>query len=170
MRCGCNSGVDPVRGGAIFFPARQHRAGLLAVVVAQSVRAPDCGSGGCGFKSRQPPSPGTFRLDSEHRSGQRRSVAQLVEHRSPKPGVAGSIPAGPVVNNRLGRGAKSFFVVAALSSRGLGRGPLKAQTRVRIPLALFCRWKRPHRLSVRTRPFQGRERGSTPLGAINRRR
>ena len=25
-----------------------------------------------------------------------RSVAQLVEHRSPKPGVAGSIPAGPV--------------------------------------------------------------------------
>src|SRR5207253_9828311 len=26
----------------------------------------------------------------------RRSVAQLVEHRSPKPGVAGSIPAGPV--------------------------------------------------------------------------
>ena len=28
-------------------------------------------------------------------------------------------------------------VVAALSSRGLGRGPLKAQTRVRIPLALL---------------------------------
>jgi hypothetical protein len=28
-------------------------------------------------------------------------------------------------------------VVAALSSRGLGRGPLKAQTRVRIPLALW---------------------------------
>ena len=27
----------------------------------------------------------------------RRSVAQLVEHRSPKPGVAGSIPAGPVL-------------------------------------------------------------------------
>ena len=26
------------------------------VVVAQSVRAPDCGSGGCGFDSRQPPS------------------------------------------------------------------------------------------------------------------
>ena len=26
-----------------------------AVVVAQSVRAPDCGSGGCGFDSRQPP-------------------------------------------------------------------------------------------------------------------
>ena len=32
----------------------------------------------------------------------RRSVAQLVEHRSPKPGVAGSIPAGPaeVVENK----------------------------------------------------------------------
>src|SRR6266702_5151862 len=28
-----------------------------------------------------------------------RSVAQLVEHRSPKPGVAGSIPAGPVVQS-----------------------------------------------------------------------
>src|SRR5260370_6151018 len=25
------------------------------VAVAQSVRAPDCGSGGCGFDSRQPP-------------------------------------------------------------------------------------------------------------------
>src|SRR5262245_49660516 len=33
-----------------------------------------------------------------------RSVAQLVEHRSPKPGVAGSIPAGPVeVSGRLFR-------------------------------------------------------------------
>ena len=29
---------------------------------------------------------------------------------------------------------------AALSSRGLGRGPLKAQTRVRIPLALLMLW------------------------------
>src|SRR5689334_20066188 len=26
------------------------------VAVAQLVRAPDCGSGGCGFNSRQPPS------------------------------------------------------------------------------------------------------------------
>src|SRR2546427_6223807 len=51
------------------------------VAVAQSVRALDCGSRGCGFDSRQP---------------NLRSVAQLVEHRSPKPGVAGSIPAGPV--------------------------------------------------------------------------
>src|SRR5437870_7799449 len=51
------------------------------VAVAQSVRALDCGSRGCGFNSRQPVL---------------RSVAQLVEHRSPKPGVAGSIPAGPV--------------------------------------------------------------------------
>ena len=72
----------------------------------------------------------------------------------------------------------------ALSSRGLGHGPLKAGTRVRIPLALWdtagtagCmgfgvrrqlsppvsgglpnlgpRIVWPHRLSVRTRPFQG---------------
>ena len=52
----------------------------------------------------------------------------------------------------------------ALSSRGPGRGPLKAQTRVRIPLALLV--DRPHRLSVRTAPFHGAERGSIPLGAI----
>ena len=63
-------------------------------------------------------------------------------------------------------------MVAALSSRGLGRGPLKAQTRVRIPLALLmdegCSTgiDRPHRLSVRTAPFHGAERGSIPLGAI----
>ena len=59
----------------------------------------------------------------------------------------------------------------AVSSRGLGRSPLKAQTRVRIPLPL-C-WEsgtsawgaRPHRLSVRTSPFQGGETGSIPVGA-----
>ena len=34
-------------------------------------------------------------------------------------------------------GRVEVFVFAALSSRGLGRGPLKAQTRVRIPLALL---------------------------------
>ena len=66
-----------------------------------------------------------------------RSVAQLVEHRSPKPGVAGSIPAGPVENRRYLARSEKVFVVLALSSRGLGRGPLKAQTRVRIPLALL---------------------------------
>ena len=56
----------------------------------------------------------------------------------------------------------------AVSSRGLGRSPLKAQTRVRIPLALLMelRFDRPHRLSVRTAPFHGAERGSIPLGAI----
>ena len=31
-----------------------------------------------------------------------RSVAQLVEHRSPKPGVAGSIPAAPAIAGKLG--------------------------------------------------------------------
>ena len=100
-----------------------------------------------------------------------RSVAQLVEHRSPKPAVGGSIPSGPVVENcgwKL-RSLGQSRVVAALSSRGLGRGPLKAQTRVRIPLALcssFARIDWPHRLSVRTALFQGAERGSTPLGAM----
>ena len=85
-------------------------------------------------------------------------------------------------------------LTSALSSRGLGRGPLKAQTRVRIPLALFEKnaksvdraedaeldgrlilkrrplgsdlFVRPHRLSVRTAPFHGAERGSIPLGAM----
>ena len=37
------------------FAARMRSPGSAAVVVAQSVRAPDCGSGGCGFDSRQPP-------------------------------------------------------------------------------------------------------------------
>ena len=34
---------------------------LPAVAVAQLVRAPDCGSGGCGFNSRQPPSDEAWR-------------------------------------------------------------------------------------------------------------
>jgi hypothetical protein len=71
----------------------------------------------------------------------------------------------------------------AVSSRGLGHGPLKAGTRVRIPLPLSRRktedgrpkaghgrrqcW--PYRLSVRTAPFQGAETGSTPVGATLRR-
>src|SRR6266511_68101 len=99
------------------------------VAVAQLVRAPDCGSGGCGFNPRQPPCETsckvaqTAKLQSGHKwkspallfnwnweleahlatsflcncaTSSQRSVAQLVEHRSPKPGVAGSIPAGPV--------------------------------------------------------------------------
>ena len=163
----------------------------VVVVVAQSVRAPDCGSGGCGFDSRQPPSevPDHRRKPAEL---VQRSVAQVVEHRSPKPGVAGSSPAGPVESVASREAASRRWrwrsspkqarncseravdwrlrthdsLTTALSSRGLGRGPLKAQTRVRIPLALFCRWERPHRLSVRTGPFQGPERGSTPLGAM----
>ena len=75
-------------------------------------------------------------------SGRCRSVAQLVEHRSPKPAVAGSIPAGPVwrVVGRVGMRAclaGRTDRILALSSRGLGHGPLKAGTRVRIPLALW---------------------------------
>src|SRR5689334_17620986 len=65
----------------------------------------------------------------------------------------------------------------AVSSRGLGRGPLKAQTRVRIPLPLLVelvdssRMRRmkdrgPVRLSVRSAAFHGEERGSMPLRAI----
>ena len=88
--------------------------------------------------------------------GVRRTVAQLVEHRSPKPGVGGSIPSGPARNairyppavNDRGTEWRAFefartedrgqrIAYWALSSRGLGRGPLKAQTRVRIPLALL---------------------------------
>src|SRR5438552_18563156 len=79
------------------------------VAVAQSVRALDCRSRGCGFDSRQPPLTDCeiadfglrigWPFESAIRNRQSaidcRSVAQLVEHRSPKPGVAGSIPAGP---------------------------------------------------------------------------
>ncbi len=62
------------------------------VAVAQLVRAPDCGSGGCGFNPRQPPlknwSSGSWeRLTDAPRATvveqQSMSVAQLVEHRSP---------------------------------------------------------------------------------------
>src|SRR5690349_16919643 len=76
------------------------------VAVAQSVRAPDCGSGGCGFNSRQPP------LARE----MSRSVAQLVEHRSPKPAVGGSIPSGPVCGgaSRAPRGAEVLGRFAAI--------------------------------------------------------
>ena len=89
----------------------------------------------------------------------------------------------------------SRAVGLALSSRGLGHSPLKAGTRVRIPLPLWLarrvrcgvrgstavlasRLRRgpaklrtpiawPHRLSVRTRPFQGRKTGSIPVGAMS---
>jgi hypothetical protein len=144
------SGLDPYPLNAIIFRARNGAVRSAAVVVAQSVRAPDCGSGGCGFKSRQPP--------------------WLVHERlGPGAEVRSSIGRAPV-SKTGGWGFDSLRACwsnTALSSRGLGRGPLKAQTRVRIPLALCrARGERPHRLSVRTRPFQGRERGSTPLGAM----
>ncbi len=143
------------------------------VTVAQLVRAPDCGSGGCGFNSHQSPCSGL----SDPCSGPRRSVAQLVEHRSPKPAVGGSSPSGPVLlsTGQQVDSSRARSVHAAVSSRGLGRSPLKAQTRVRIPLPLLGSTRsaarspagvRPHRLSVRTSPFQGGETGSTPVGAI----
>jgi hypothetical protein len=90
---------------------------------------------------------GSIPVSHPGESGVQRSVAQLVEHRSPKPGVAGSSPAGPVV---------------ALSSRGLGRGPLKAQTRVRIPLALWGKGPIVYRLG--RDPFKVERGVRFPLG------
>jgi hypothetical protein len=49
-------------------------------------------------------------------------------------GLISGLVTGDIARLRANRG----IIVAALSSRGPGRGPLKAQTRVRIPLALFC--------------------------------
>ena len=117
------------------------------------------------------------------------------EHRSPKPAGGGSIPSGPAALEpgavRLGWlkiEACSFSIEvllgqalaehAPVSSRGLGHSPLKAGTRVRIPLPVSAPWessrkgisarieRRPHRLSVRTLPFQGGETGSIPVGAM----
>ncbi len=45
-----------------------------------------------------------------------RSVAQVVEHRSPKPGVAGSSPAGPVE----GLLAVGYWLLAKLGQSSLG--------------------------------------------------
>jgi hypothetical protein len=92
-------GLDPPVFRAVFSRARM--VFVPAVVVAQSVRAPDCGSGGCGFDPRQPPleklgARSWEPLGAARSSLVQRSVAQVVEHRSPKPGVAGSSPAGPV--------------------------------------------------------------------------
>src|SRR4026209_2873028 len=112
------------------------------VAVAQLVRAPDCGSGGCGFNSRQSPC-GTDGLGAAYhlpdvglRPGVRgfvfRSVAQLVEHWSPKPAVGGSSPSRPVSS-----AVSNQQLLVAVSSRGPGHSPLKAGTRVRIPLPLW---------------------------------
>src|SRR5437763_792983 len=71
-----------------------------------------------------------------------RSGAQLVARRSPKEAVGGSSSSGPVTtsaNCELDGYPAEWLL--ALSSRGLGRGPLKAQTRVRIPLALLIGWE-----------------------------
>ena len=132
------------------------------MAVAQLVRAPVCGTGGCGFNPRQPPlveAKGNESGATPDALLERfRSVAQLVEHRSPKPAVVGSSPPGPVAGRVCLSGScrerRSEFswcfrpvrrsdcqtvrpVFMAVSSRGLGHGPLKAGTRVRIPLPLF---------------------------------
>ncbi len=53
--------------------------------------------------------------------------------------------------------AARLVVYAAPSSRGLGHGPLKAETRVRIPLGppTRIRWSFPRKISVR--PPRGRK-------------
>ena len=145
------SGLDPATSRGLssrpcFGPGGliQGAFGPLVVAVAQLVRAPDCGSGGRGFKSPQPPFGWRWAGRAAPRELGRRSVAQLVEHRSPKPGVGGSIPSGPVrdrcwqkgrITSASSRGGRCL-PDKALSSRGPGHSPLKAGTRVRIPLAL----------------------------------
>ena len=115
------SGVDRLAGWRYFTTRFRQPAEAAVVVVAQSVRAPDCGSGGCGFKSRQPP------------SWRGKAAAE----------VRSSIGRAPV--SKTGgcrfdscRACETGCDAAgvALSSRGPGHSPLKAGTRVRIPLAL----------------------------------
>src|SRR5690348_4331650 len=56
---------------------------------------------------------------------------------------------------------------AAVSSRGPGHGPLKAGTRVRIPLPLLSDFgPGPFVYRFRTAPFHGAETGSTPVRAM----
>ena len=57
-------------------------------------------------------------------------------------------------------------LAAALSSRGLGRGPLKAQTRVRIPLALFDGWIGPIVYRLGRHPFTVQRGVRFPLGLL----
>jgi hypothetical protein len=122
------------------------------VTVAQSVRAPDCGSGGCGFDSRQSPSKcergGSAAAAGRcEASGRAHAVAQV-----------GSSTGRALVSKTSGWGFESLPACcsegcwgdgigsagrprrrcrnAAVSSRGPGHSPLKAGTRVRIPLPL----------------------------------
>ena len=65
-----------------------------------------------------------------------------------------------------------FGYATAVSSRGLGHGPLKAGTRVRIPLPLFAGVSLAGEVQgafvyrFRTAPFHGAETGSTPVRAM----
>ena len=87
------------------------------VSVAQLVRAPDCGSGGRGFKSPRSPSASAGRPPRAARCSTYRtardfaraaSVAQLAEQGTLNPKVEGSIPSGrtslPVARGELHRG------------------------------------------------------------------
>src|SRR3569623_3675751 len=59
----------------------------------------------------------------------RRGVAQLVEHRSPKPGVAGSNPAAPAKASRPFTGRKQVRTEAVLRTR-----------EYRAAMSLRCAW------------------------------
>ena len=112
------------------------------------------------------------------------SVAQLVEHRSPKPAVGGSIPSGPVWLIDIGwvgqedlapsparggggnaqRSRLPMRFAMAVSSRGLGHGPLKAGTRVRIPLPLFGVGAARSSIGSGRHPFTVQRRVRLPYG------
>lgn len=57
------------------------------VIVAQLVRASDCGSEGCGFKSHRSPKKNRLLFNQQHAH-----LAQLAEQRTLNPEVTGSIP------------------------------------------------------------------------------
>ena len=72
-----------------------------------------------------------------------RGVAQLAEHRSPKPGVAGSSPAAPVALIEPKTGSKQELSVTRVD----GAFPVKTD-RVRLKMSLIV----PHRSRIGRRP------------------
>ena len=69
-----------------------------------------------------------YALEGWSGDGSIRSVAQLVEHRSPKPGVAGSSPAGPVRKARRYR-----LAVRTPPSQGGNTGSIPVSAMVLAP-------------------------------------
>ncbi len=81
-------------GALALWPALFHVNDQFVVVVAQLVRAPDCGSGGWGFKSPQPP--------QQTNNVPTGSLAQSAEQGTLNPKVIGSIPIRPTTRSLLG--------------------------------------------------------------------